>query len=209
MTAIEILDCLNTMFPSAKCELNYSTPFQLAVAVILSAQTTDVSVNKVTPFLFQKYPDAKSMSKAEIKELEECIHSIGLYHNKAKSLKKLSEELIERFHGEIPSTMDELTSLSGIGRKSANVILSECFGVPSLAVDTHVYRISRRLGFSTKEDDVTKTEEKLKKAIPKDRWIQSHHLFIFFGRYRCLARKPGCKDCPFIDFCTEENKNIQ
>lgn len=204
----EILDILETMFPNAQCELNHESTFQLLIAVILSAQTTDVSVNKLTPNLFELYPDAFSLSNAKLSDVERCIHNLGLYRNKAKNIIECAKQLVNDYDGEVPSTMKELTSLAGVGRKTANVVLSVAFNIPAIAVDTHVDRISKRLGLSKPQDNVLDVERKLKRKIKKERWNRAHHLFIFFGRYFCTAKKPNCKKCPFIDICKEKNKNI-
>lgn len=205
----EILDQLIVMFPDAHCELTHSTPFQLLIAVILSAQTTDVSVNKVTPALFEKYPDAYALSNAKLEDVEKMIRNIGLYRNKAKNIILCAKQIVEQFNGEVPQTMKELTTLAGVGRKSANVVLSVSFNIPAIAVDTHVDRISKRLGFAKKEDSVLKVEEKLKRKIKRNRWNHAHHLMIFFGRYFCTAKNPKCKECPFIEICKETNKNLK
>lgn len=202
-----ILNTLNEMFPDAHCELEHRNPFELAVAVVLSAQATDASVNRVTPALFEKYPTCYKMAEAKVEDIEECIHSIGLYRNKAKSIHALAVKLKEDFNGEMPQTMEELITLPGVGRKSANVILSVCFDVPALAVDTHVERISKRLGLAFKNDDVFTVEKKLMKKIPREKWSHTHHLMIFFGRYFCKAKNPQCKECSLIDLCKEKNKN--
>lgn len=208
MTKTErIFNTLNEMFPDAHCELEHRNPFELAVAVILSAQATDASVNRVTPILFEKYPTCEIMAEAQIEDIERCIHSIGLYHSKAKNIHAMAKKLKEDFNGEMPQTMEELITLPGVGRKSANVILSVCFDVPALAVDTHVERISKRLGLAYKKDDVLTVEKKLMKKFPKERWSHTHHLMIFFGRYFCKAKNPQCKDCKLIDLCKEKNKN--
>lgn len=202
-----ILNTLNEMFPDAHCELEHRNPFELAVAVVLSAQATDASVNRVTPALFEKYPTCYKMAEAKVEDIEECIHSIGLYRNKAKSIHAMAVKLKEDFNGEMPQTMEELITLPGVGRKSANVILSVCFDVPALAVDTHVERISKRLGLAFKKDDVFTVEKKLMKKIPREKWSHTHHLMIFFGRYFCKAKNPQCKECSLIDLCKEKNKN--
>jgi len=189
------------MFPEAHCELNYGSVFQLAVAVTLSAQTTDVSVNKVTPELFVRYPSAETLAEAEQEEVEKLIRSIGLYRAKARNIIAMAQEVRDRFNGEMPDTMAQLTTLPGIGRKSANVILSEGFHQPALAVDTHVHRVSWRLGLSKREDSPEDVERKLKRKFPRDCWSRLHHLLIFFGRYRCNSRKPQCEGCPFKEFC--------
>lgn len=208
MSIDEILKNLNELFPNAKCELDHKNNYEMAIAVILSAQTTDVSVNKVTPALFKKYPTAKKLAEGNIRDIEKCISSLGLYRNKARSIQGFAKGIVERFNSKVPNTMDELVTLPGVGRKCANVILSECFNIPSLAVDTHVTRISKRLGLAYQKDSVETIERKLKKKIPQDLWIRSHHQMIFFGRYKCHARKPDCKDCPFINICHEKNKNL-
>ena len=196
-----ILDELEIMFPNAECELVHKNAYELAVAVALSAQTTDISVNKITPKLFNSYPTPHDLASADIKEIENHIKSIGLYRNKAKSIKGLAQGLIDLYNGEVPKEMDELILLPGVGRKTANVIMSVCFNIPAIAVDTHVERVSKRLGLAFKNDSVLVVEKKLQKKIKKDRWNKAHHLFIFFGRYKCTARNPKCEGCPFYDFC--------
>lgn len=205
----EILDVLNEMFPEAKCELHHETTFQLLVAVVLSAQTTDASVNKVTPALFEAYPDAYSLARADLKEVEQLIHQIGLYRNKAKNIIECAKQLVNEYEGVVPSTRKELMSLAGVGRKTANVVLSVAFDVPAIAVDTHVERISKRLGFAKEKDNVLEVETKLKRKIKRERWNHAHHLFIFFGRYFCTAKLPRCKECPFVEVCKEKNKNMK
>ncbi|MBQ3385009.1 MAG: endonuclease III [Erysipelotrichaceae bacterium] len=194
---------LEKMFPDAHCELNYQTVYQLAVAVMLSAQTTDVSVNKVTPALFERYPDAFAMAQAYQKDVEDLIRSIGLYKNKAANLIAMSRQLVEEYDGVVPDDMEKLVQLRGIGRKSANVILSEGFKHPAIAVDTHVHRVSVRLYLAAADDDVNEVERKLMKQFPRERWSKLHHLLIFFGRYMCSARKPQCEHCPFRQCCRE------
>lgn len=205
MKANEIIVELKKMFPDARCELNHRNNFELLIAVLLSAQTTDNAVNRVTPKLFEHFNSVESFAKANVKDIENDIKSIGLYRNKALSIKKLANELLTKYNGEVPSTMEDLTSLSGVGRKTANVVMSECFNIPAIAVDTHVERISKRLRLAYANDSVLKVEEKLKRKIAKEEWINAHHLFIFFGRYKCKAKNPECIDCPFSTFC---RKNI-
>jgi endonuclease-3 len=205
MNGNEIIDEIERIFPEAKCELNHESTFQLLVAVVLSAQTTDVSVNKVTPALFAAYPDAASMAAAQIEDVESYIRSIGLYHSKAKNLVALSQDLMERFNGIVPSSHNELESLAGVGRKTANVVRSVAFDIPSFAVDTHVERVSKRLGLAKPQDSVRKVEEKLKRKIDRSRWNQAHHDLIFFGRYFCTAKKPNCTECPFASACKKES----
>lgn len=198
-----ILDTLDEMFPDAKCELNYTTPLELVIAVMLSAQTTDASVNKLTATLFQKYRNVEDYAYAPLEQLERDLRTIGLYRNKAKNVKAMATMLIEEFDGDVPCNHEALQTLPGVGRKTANVVISEGFQVPSIAVDTHVERISKRLGFAFQKDSVLTVEKKLQKAIPKERWIKTHHQLIFFGRYHCKAMNPSCENCPLIDICKE------
>ena len=204
MTTDEILDNLEEMFPNAACELIHKNAFELLIAVVLSAQTTDASVNKITPGLFEAFPTPQALADADIKDVENKIRRIGLYRNKARSIKELSRALVENFDGVVPETMKELKSLAGVGRKTANVVRSVCFDIPSIAVDTHVERISKRLGLAKPQDSVEKVEEKLKRKIKRERWNRAHHLFIFFGRYHCTARNPKCESCPFQSFCKKD-----
>ncbi len=201
METRKVLDIIERMFPDARCELEYSTTFQLAVSVILSAQTTDISVNKVTPALFHCFPDASAMASASIEEIEALIRQIGLYHTKAKHILQFAQELQQKYGGEVPSKTDELIALSGIGSKTANVIQAVGFGIPALAVDTHVDRVSHRLGLVPKNANIAETEKILKRTIPKERWIKAHHAILFFGRYHCKSQKPQCRVCPFEKDC--------
>lgn len=204
MTTDEILDTLEEEFPNAHCELLHRNAFELIVAVALSAQTTDEAVNKVTPGLFAAFPTPQAMADADIKDIENKIRRIGLYRNKAKSIHNLSRSLLDNYGGEVPSTMKDLTSLAGVGRKTANVVRSVWFDIPAFAVDTHVERISKRLGLAKVQDSVEVVEEKLKRKIKRERWNRAHHLFIFFGRYHCTARNPKCDGCPFASFCKKD-----
>ncbi len=197
----EIQKALDELFPDAHCELEHRNNYEMAVAVVLSAQTTDASVNRVTPELFRRYPDVYALAEGKLSDIEHCIASLGLYRNKAKAIQGMAQGIAERFDGKVPDTMNDLVSLPGVGRKCANVILSECYGIPSLAVDTHVSRVSRRLGLAKPEDSLLKVEEKLKRKIPRERWIRTHHQMIFFGRYLCHARNPECHRCPFEGKC--------
>ena len=201
----EILDILKETYPDAKCELNYETPFQLLVATILSAKTTDKKVNEVTKDLFKEYPDVDSFLKLTNEELEERIKQIGLYRNKAKNLVLMCRQLKENFNGEVPKTMEEIMSLAGAGRKTANVVLSNAFGVPSIAVDTHVFRVSNRLDLAHSEN-VLEVEKQLMKEIPKKEWSLTHHLLIFHGRRCCTAKKPKCSECPLNHICKWDDK---
>lgn len=203
-----ILNTFDEMFPDARCVLNHSNNLELLVAVMLSAQTTDESVNKLTSHLFQKYKTVDDYANASLPELEADLHSIGLYRNKGKNIKAMAEALQARFNGVVPASHDALISLPGVGRKTANVVMAEGFGYPAIAVDTHVERISKRLGFAKPDDTVLTVEKKLMKTIPKNRWIKTHHQMIFFGRYHCKAMSPHCKECPLVDICKEKNKKL-
>lgn len=194
------------MFPDAKAELDYQNPFELLIAVVLSAQTTDVAVNKATKTLFKAYPDAKSLSEANYEDVEKHIKTIGLYRNKSKNIVELSKILTLEYNGEVPGNRTALECLPGVGRKTANVVLSNAFGIPALAVDTHVARISVRLGLAKKDDTVFEIEKKLNRKIPRTLWLKVHHQMIFFGRYHCTAKNPKCDQCPLFDLCKYENK---
>ncbi|HEY8364760.1 MAG TPA: endonuclease III [Haloplasmataceae bacterium] len=200
---------LDEMYPDAHCELNHSNPFELLVAVILSAQTTDKSVNRVTPFLFEKFSTPELLANANLEDLENCIKSLGLYKNKAQNLKKMAKMLIEKFQGEMPSDENLLIRLPGVGRKTANVVLSVAFNKAAFPVDTHVERVSKRLNLAQEKDSVLQVEKKLTKRFPKSKWNKLHHQMIFFGRYHCLARRPKCDECKLRDICSYVlDKNI-
>ena len=201
-----ILDVFDEMYPDAKCELEHQNELELLIAVMLSAQTTDASVNKLTVRLFQKYRCVDDYANASLSELENDLRTIGLYRNKAKNVKAMAQKILSDFDGKVPNNHEDLQSLPGVGRKTANVVISEGFKVPAIAVDTHVERISKRLGFALKKDSVLEVERKLQKAIPKDRWIKTHHQMIFFGRYQCKAMKPECQHCQLIDICKESKR---
>lgn len=198
-----VLNVIDDMFPDAKCELKHENPWQLLIAVMMSAQTTDKSVNAITEHLFQKYQSVEDFANADLKELENDIRKIGLYRNKAKNIIGICQALIRDFNGEVPKTHKELETLPGVGRKTANVVLSVAFEQPALAVDTHVERVSKRLKLAKKDDSVLDVEKKLCKAIPKQRWIKTHHQLIFFGRYFCKATSPMCLECPLFDICND------
>lgn len=203
----KILDLLMIEYPDAKCELEHKDAFQLLVATILSAQTTDVKVNEVTKTLFKDYPTVDDFLKVSQDELESRIRTIGLYRNKSKNILAMCKKLKEEFHGNVPSTMEGITSLPGAGRKTANVVLSNAFNVPAIAVDTHVFRVSNRIGLAHAKD-VNETEKQLQKNIPKNQWSHAHHLLIFHGRRCCSARKPQCERCkvaPYCDFFKDNN----
>lgn len=197
---------LNEMFPHAKVELNYGNTFELLVAVVLSAQTTDISVNRITPKLFSMYPTPKDLKDAPLESIESIIHSIGLYRNKAKNIKELARVIDETYQGIVPNKREDLESLPGVGRKTTNVVLSNAFNIPAFAVDTHVMRISIRLGLAKKGDSVLDIEKKLMRKFPKSEWLRLHHQMIFFGRYHCLAKNPKCYQCPLYDLCQSEDK---
>lgn len=204
-----MIDVIDQMFPNAECELVHDNPFELTIAVLLSAQCTDNTVNKVTHSLFQKYHTPEDYLAVDLEELQQDIRSIGLYRNKAKNIQKLSQSLLDQFNGEVPHTHAELESLAGVGHKTANVVMSVAFGEPALAVDTHVERVSKRLGICRWKDNVTEVERRLTSIIPKERWTKSHHQLIFFGRYHCLAKKPKCGVCPLFDDCREGQKRYR
>ncbi|MBE6041183.1 MAG: endonuclease III [Clostridiales bacterium] len=195
-----IIEDLKKMHPEAACALDHRSLFELVVAVVLSAQTTDVSVNKVTPVLFERYPDPEALAAADRSEVEDIIRTIGLYKNKAANIIKLAQKLNEDYGGEVPGNFDDLVSLPGVGRKTANVVLAEGFKVPRIAVDTHVFRVSNRIGLA-EADDVNETEKQLMESIPEHLWILAHHLLIFHGRKCCKARKPECNNCLLNDKC--------
>ncbi|XEC92676.1 endonuclease III [Paenibacillus tarimensis] len=199
----EILDVIAGMYPNAHCELNHSNPFELTIAVLLSAQCTDETVNKVTADLFQKYKRPEDYLSVPPEELEQDIRRIGLYRNKAANIQKLCRLLIDKHGGDVPETHEQLTELPGVGRKTANVVMSNAFGVPAIAVDTHVERVSKRLGAAKPDDSVLEVEKKLMKLVPRDEWTLTHHRLIFFGRYHCKAQNPGCTVCPLLDRCKE------
>ena len=200
-----LLNYLDELFPAAKCELFYSKDYELVIAVMLSAQTTDKSVNAVTPILFEKYPSLDALNKASLEEIEEILKPIGLYKNKAKNLKGIVKELIERFNYVVPSDKEQLMTLPGVGNKTAGVIRAEIFKIPDLPVDTHILRIAKRLNLAKKDDEPIDVERKLKKIIPEERWIKSHHQLIHFGRYFCTARGPQCQNCKIADMCIDKH----
>lgn len=197
----QILAYLDEIYPNVGCELNYSKDYELVIAVMLSAQTTDVSVNLVTAKLFKDYPSLESLANAELSDIEDEIHSIGLYKNKAKNVIGIAKTLIEKFNGVVPSDKDLLQELPGVGNKSAGVVRAEVFRIPDLPVDTHILRISKRFGLVNKDADPYETEQKLKKLISEDRWIKTHHQLIHFGRYFCTAKKPSCESCKLSGIC--------
>lgn len=204
--AIEIIERMKKTYPDATCSLDFKTPFQMVIAVMLSAQCTDERVNKTTPELFKKYGTAEQMAVADIKDLEEIIHPCGFYKNKAKNIKLCSKKLLEDFGGIVPDNMEDLQSLPGVGRKSANVIMLEAFKNPQgIAVDTHAKRISNKIGLS-KETEPEKIEQDLLKRIPKEYYYDVNHLLVWHGRKTCIARNPKCEECPVNNYCDEYKK---
>ena len=212
-----ILAELARLYPDARPALHFANPFELLVAVMLSAQCTDVKVNMVTPALFAAYPDAAALAKAEPAEIEPIIKTCGLFHNKAKNLVLMARELTVRFGGEVPADHDALESLPGVGRKTANVVMSCAFGADAIAVDTHVFRVANRLGLAdglghdaqglADAPDVLKTEHQLMQNIPQSQWSRAHHWLIYHGRRVCAARKPACESCTLRAWCEYANGN--
>ncbi len=199
--AIKIIKTLKDYYPEAKCSLDFETPFQMVVATILSAQCTDERVNKTTPSIFSKYSTPYDFANIDIKELEELIHPCGFYKNKAKNIKACAQKLLDEFNGTVPRTPTELMSLPGVGRKTANVVLLEAFGIAQgIAVDTHAKRISNLIGFSSETDPI-KIEQDLLKIIPKEYLKDVNHLLVWHGRNICIARKPKCDICPIKKYC--------
>ncbi|AAP08527.1 TPA: endonuclease III [Bacillus thuringiensis] len=203
------LDTMADMYPEAHCELVHDNPFELVIAVALSAQCTDVLVNKVTRNLFQKYKTPEDYLSVSLEELQQDIRSIGLYRNKAKNIQKLCRMLLDDYNGEVPNDRDELTKLPGVGRKTANVVVSVAFGIPAIAVDTHVERVSKRLAMCRWKDSVLEVEKTLMKKVPMDEWGVTHHRMIFFGRYHCKAQRPQCEECRLLEVCREGKKRMK
>lgn len=200
----EIISYMDTLYPNVGCELNYHKDYELVIAVMLSAQTKDSAVNAVTAVLFNKYPTLEQLADADIKDIEEILHSIGLYKNKAKNLKAICHTLLRDYDGKVPNDKDVLQTLPGVGNKTAGVIRAEIFHIPELPVDTHILRISKRLKLTDENADATETEQKLKRLFPKDRWIKTHHQLIHFGRYTCTAKNPQCENCKLSGICTKK-----
>ncbi|OJG87639.1 endonuclease III [Enterococcus raffinosus] len=206
---MEAMSRMYEMFPDAVGELHSESPFQLLIAVILSAQATDVSVNKATPALFAAYPTPEALAQAPIEEIIAKIRTIGLYRNKAKNIKACAQMLLDNYGGVVPNSREELIKLPGVGRKTANVVLGDAFGVPAIAVDTHVERVTKRLRICKLSASVTEVEATLMRKIPKDLWVKSHHTLIFFGRYHCTARAPKCEICPLLDMCQDGKERLK
>ena len=201
-----ILDYLDELFPNPRCELNYNKDYELLIAIVLSAQTTDKRVNKVTEVLFKKYPSLEDMSMASVTDIEDIIREIGTFRRKSIYVKEIAKKLVTDGYAYVPNDRDYIESLPGVGHKTANVFLSNIYGVDAIAIDTHVSRVSKRLGIVSKNDDVVKIEKKLEKKIPRDRWSKSHHQLVLFGRYYCKAMKPECNNCKIKDICKYKEK---
>ena len=200
-----VLEGLAAQHPDARSELDFGNAYELLIATILSAQCTDKQVNKCTPALFRDYPDPSSLAKAEPEDIEPYIHSCGFYHNKAINIVSACRDICERFGGEVPGDREGLESLAGVGRKTASVVLSNAFGVPAIAVDTHVFRVSNRIGLASAKN-VENTEKQLMENIPRDKWSIAHHWLIFHGRRVCSARNPKCGECYIRDLCRTERE---
>lgn len=202
----DIENYLDELFPNPKCELNYTKDYELLIAVVLSAQTTDKRVNSVTSILFDKYPTLEALSKADTEDIKDIIKPIGTFHKKAKFVKEIAEILIEDYDGQVPNNRKSLEQMPGVGRKTTNVVLSNLFDVPAIAVDTHVSRVSKRLGLAKQNDDVKVIEKKLMKKFDKSTWSKRHHQLVLFGRYHCKAVSPNCKNCKLINVCKDKKK---
>ena len=203
-----IEEYLDYLFPNPKCELVYHTDYELLMAVVLSAQSTDKRVNTVTPIIFKKYSTLKELKEADLRDLEDIIRPVGSFRKKASYIKDIATILVDEFNGVVPRDRDILMKFPGVGRKTINVFLSEYYNEPAIAVDTHVERISKRLGIASKNDDVLKVEKKLMKFFKKEEWGRRHLQLVLFGRYYCKAIKPECRDCKLKDICKEKKKNI-
>lgn len=202
----KIINYLDLLYNDAKCELLYNKDYELLIATVLSAQCTDKRVNEVTKILWEKY-DLKSLASANLKDIEKIIHSVGSYTKKASYLKNIAINLLNDYDGKVPNNREYLESLPGVGRKTCNVVLSNIYNVPCIAVDTHVERVSKRLGLAFKNDDVRTVEKKLERKFPKEKWGKLHHQLVLFGRYKCKAIKPDCENCQLKEFCKYYKKN--
>lgn len=199
---------LDELFPNPECELNYSNDYELLIAIVLSAQSTDKRVNTVTPIIFSKYNSLKTLKKARLKDLESIIRPVGSFRRKASYIKNIATILDETYNGVVPKDREVLTTLPGVGRKTANVFLSEFYNIPCIAVDTHVERVSKRLKIASKNDNVLKIEKKLEKYFEKEDWAKRHLQLVLFGRYFCKAIKPMCSTCKLKEICIEKNKRV-
>ena len=203
----EIFTYLDSLYPNPKCELNYSKDYELLIAVMLSAQTTDKRVNKVTSVLFKKYPSLKDMSKAKVSDIEDIIKELGTFRRKAIYVHEIALKLVNDGYDYVPNDRKYIESLPGVGHKSANVFLSNIYNEAAIAVDTHVSRVSKRLGIAKENDSVKVIEKKLMKKVPKDRWAKTHHQLVLFGRYHCKAMNPDCLNCQIKDYCKYKKNN--
>lgn len=201
-----LLNYLDELFPNPKCELNYNKDYEFLIAIVLSAQTTDRRVNKVTEVLFREYPDLVSLSKADVSRIEDIIREIGTFRRKSIYVRDIALKLVNDGYDYVPNDRKYIESLPGVGRKTANVFLSNIYEEQAIAVDTHVSRVSKRLGLANKNDDVSKIEKKLEKKIPFDRWGKTHHQLVLFGRYYCKAMRPLCDTCKLKDICKYKKK---
>lgn len=209
MTMIDkLLNYLDELFPNPQCELLYKSDYQLLMAIVLSAQSTDKRVNLVTPIIFSKYKTLSDLKNAKLSDLESIIRPVGSFRKKAYYLKEIARRLVDEFDGVVPVDREVLESFPGVGRKTVNVFLAEFYGFPAIAVDTHVERVSKRLKLAYLKDSVLDVERKLMKKVPKDRWARFHLQMVLFGRYYCKALKPLCKSCPLKEFCREKKKNL-
>ena len=209
MTMIDkLLNYLDELFPNPQCELIYKSDYQLLMAIVLSAQSTDKRVNSVTPIIFSKYKTLSDLKNAKLSDLESIIRPVGSFRKKAYYLKEIARRLVDEFDGVVPVDREVLESFPGVGRKTVNVFLAEFYGFPAIAVDTHVERVSKRLKLAYLKDSVLDVERKLMKKVPKDRWAKFHLQMVLFGRYYCKALKPLCKSCPLKEFCREKKKNL-
>ena len=204
----KLLEYLDYLFPDPKCELIYETDYQLLIAVVLSAQSTDKRVNSVTPIIFSKYKTLEELKNAPLEDLEEIIRPVGSFRKKAQYVKGIATRLVDEFDGKVPVDREVLESFPGVGRKTVNVFLAEFYHYPAIAVDTHVERVSKRLKLAFLKDSVLDVERKLMKKVPKERWAKFHLQMVLFGRYYCKAVKPLCKDCPLKEYCREKKKNL-
>ena len=202
----EIINYLDEIIPNPRCELNYTKDYELLIAVMLSAQTTDKRVNMVSNILFDKYSSLESLRDADIEDIKRIIRPIGNFNKKALNIKSIADKLLTESNGKVPNDRSFLESLSGVGRKTTNVVLSNLYGVPCIAVDTHVKRVSIRLGIANKNDNLIKIEEKLTKKIPENQRLKMHHQLVLFGRYYCKAKKPSCETCKLTKICKEKQK---
>jgi len=208
MKTSRVEEYLDYLFPDPKCELIYNSDYELLIAIVLSAQTTDKRVNTVTPILFSTYPNLNELKNALVSDLEGILRPIGSFRKKAMYVKGIAEMLDDKYDGKVPVDRDVLESFPGVGRKTVNVFFSEYYNTPAIAVDTHVDRVSKRLGLVAKSDNVEKIEKKLMRKFAKDVWGRRHLQLVLFGRYKCKAIKPECRDCLLIDICKEKKKNL-